>query len=659
MIIPSVAVSRAREELGVRLGSGEIAEDRVLEQVVALDPCDYLALMGVGKARQDAGDLAAAEQLYWRALEASPCSHEPYIALSHLLMERDEHSVLAISLFELGIRKILANDQVFEEFRSTKTEWSKEFPGEPDFTDKESLEEFVAAMAAQRAVEPRKVTDRLRPYRLIHELQVSPPDGAAHELVDRIVEEGESCWPLLVGVLRGWYNDQLPDGVDGPAIASLALLGEIGNPAALPALVEFCAIEDEALGNAANWAVERIAFRHAAEAIKAFRALATGADAVDRCSIARHLLTMPEASGKGEVLVALLENFEGIPKEHRDSLFLTAALCLLATKEPQGPEMLGAALERCSTLLKRKTRTACQQLLQMHASQPLPAPPVSHAPAASVYDLCCGEEEDENEEEDAEEEEETGESEDFQQPVQAAPKPGRNAPCWCGSGRKYKKCHLAADENAQKVDENPARTDDAPEALRRRISSFMDRAVKTGDFGKVLSMFFGKVPANFAPSTQDEEAFNDWLVHDYVLPGTGRTVIEEFLRKNESTLSDREREMASQWGKSRYTLVEVREVKRGVGLELSDLLLGETFFVYDKNTSNRAAPSDCLLVRVEEFDNRKALTGAVLHVARHASQPLRDWILADKKKSWFSWPQYLRNNSHRIRQKALELGGSG
>jgi len=22
---------------------------------------------------------------------------------------------------------------------------------------------------------------------------------------------------------------------------------------------------------------------------------------------------------------------------------------------------------------------------------------------------------------------------------------GRNAPCWCGSGKKYKKCHLTAD----------------------------------------------------------------------------------------------------------------------------------------------------------------------------------------------------------------------
>lgn len=27
-----------------------------------------------------------------------------------------------------------------------------------------------------------------------------------------------------------------------------------------------------------------------------------------------------------------------------------------------------------------------------------------------------------------------------------AMKPGRNDACWCGSGKKYKKCHLPGDE---------------------------------------------------------------------------------------------------------------------------------------------------------------------------------------------------------------------
>jgi hypothetical protein len=29
-------------------------------------------------------------------------------------------------------------------------------------------------------------------------------------------------------------------------------------------------------------------------------------------------------------------------------------------------------------------------------------------------------------------------------------KPGRNEPCWCGSGRKYKKCHLTEDDKETK-----------------------------------------------------------------------------------------------------------------------------------------------------------------------------------------------------------------
>ena len=29
--------------------------------------------------------------------------------------------------------------------------------------------------------------------------------------------------------------------------------------------------------------------------------------------------------------------------------------------------------------------------------------------------------------------------------------PGRNDECWCGSGKKYKKCHLAFDERLQSM----------------------------------------------------------------------------------------------------------------------------------------------------------------------------------------------------------------
>ena len=34
--------------------------------------------------------------------------------------------------------------------------------------------------------------------------------------------------------------------------------------------------------------------------------------------------------------------------------------------------------------------------------------------------------------------------------------PGRNALCWCGSGKKYKKCHLQADSEAEAARNRPS-----------------------------------------------------------------------------------------------------------------------------------------------------------------------------------------------------------
>ena len=36
------------------------------------------------------------------------------------------------------------------------------------------------------------------------------------------------------------------------------------------------------------------------------------------------------------------------------------------------------------------------------------------------------------------------------QPAPPAKKPGRNVPCWCGSGKKYNRCHLDADARAKR-----------------------------------------------------------------------------------------------------------------------------------------------------------------------------------------------------------------
>jgi preprotein translocase subunit SecA len=45
---------------------------------------------------------------------------------------------------------------------------------------------------------------------------------------------------------------------------------------------------------------------------------------------------------------------------------------------------------------------------------------------------------------------------------------GRNDPCWCGSGKKYKHCHMRQDMESQRGPVTAARPPQAPEQKRRR-----------------------------------------------------------------------------------------------------------------------------------------------------------------------------------------------
>ncbi|MGQ9708971.1 MAG: SEC-C metal-binding domain-containing protein [Anaerolineae bacterium] len=49
-----------------------------------------------------------------------------------------------------------------------------------------------------------------------------------------------------------------------------------------------------------------------------------------------------------------------------------------------------------------------------------------------------------------------------------ARKLGRNDPCWCGSGKKYKNCHLRQDEEAGRVPTVATRPPQTPGPRRRR-----------------------------------------------------------------------------------------------------------------------------------------------------------------------------------------------
>ena len=81
--------------------------------------------------------------------------------------------------------------------------------------------------------------------------------------------------------------------------------------------------------------------------------------------------------------------------------------------------------------LSRESRSSIRDIRREAPDGPLAAEPTD----ITIRQICC-------EEPDAGDDEE----ESVRPVVRPAPKPGRNDPCWCGSGKKYKKCHLDQDQ---------------------------------------------------------------------------------------------------------------------------------------------------------------------------------------------------------------------
>jgi hypothetical protein len=240
------------------------------------------------------------------------------------------------------------------------------------------------------------------------------------------------------------------------------------------------------------------------------------------------------------------------------------------------------------------------------------------------------------------------------EPVRRPMTRGRNDLCWCGSGRKYKKCHLESDEKSRPAQASPQQTTplgNAEEsALRRRLIEFATETLRKRGMEESLVAFLGSEP----PACIDDDSLSresvDWLIHDYTPPKLGHSIIQEFLKRSPGGLNLRQRKILEAWSRARYSIYEVQEVREGSGVQLKDLLVEDEFFVYDVSTSKRAALWDCSLARVEEFEGRHEFTAVMLTIPQPQLAPLKEWAIRERQRSGLDWDAFLRANSHRLRQ---------
>ena len=183
--------------------------------------------------------------------------------------------------------------------------------------------------------------------------------------------------------------------------------------------------------------------------------------------------------------------------------------------------------------------------------------------------------------------------EEFDEEPDEVSKVGRNDPCPCGSGKKYKRCCLPDDEEIGFLRS-------ATDNVLRKLGYFAFSQRFLEDFEIAFYIFWAEEYElyEFPYLSQSEQVhFTEWYFLDYFLDD-GRRIAEIFLQEMGDEVSSLERRALEDRLSSSPALYEVLEVEPGKGLRLKDIFSGEEYDVKERRGSRSLYKWDLVFTRV-------------------------------------------------------------
>jgi hypothetical protein len=192
---------------------------------------------------------------------------------------------------------------------------------------------------------------------------------------------------------------------------------------------------------------------------------------------------------------------------------------------------------------------------------------------------------------------------------------GRNEPCWCGSGRKYKKCHLGREQLplAERVD--------------WLYTKARQHALLNGWNDVLAEVGYERCRYTDDDPDAPAAAMADPLVMDAVLFEGG--AFEEFLEVRGSLLPDDERLLAEQWLRVERSVFEVEQVRRSQGVTVRDVRAGDTHEVREQAASRQLKPGQLICARVVPAGDSMQFFGGIEPIALHERDALIDLLDAE------------------------------
>jgi tetratricopeptide (TPR) repeat protein len=596
-------------------------------RAVAVDETAAVAWSLLGISLLDEGDSAGAIEAVWKALRTAPWNPMPYMLLSNALRESGIDKSTAYYATILGLRATAAHLEVPE---VVAEQFSKlDVPSDIDFEDP-AVYPLLAQTLEDHPPEgiERTMPESLVAYDLLVRLCMQARMEVQPEVLGRVRATPE-CIPLFRTSLREWTSQG--GSLSSPSLGLVAaVLGELDSPEVLHDLLQLCDSGDDTIFAHVNWAVWRLGQRLPVETLATFVEAIPSASASLRCALAEQLGSLPVTVNAESALRALLVD---LPDDDEAAYVVIAVSDALARRGHRSSSR--SAYAEGLKLLSGEARKWAEERVRKRDFTPrLVEEDITGYTLEEVcFDRLMMEEEEEEEDDDLEEGDEP--------PVV---RPGRNDPCWCGSGKKYKKCHLASDEEAPPTPDR-----------QRLLFDILEGAKKwqtNADIAAAKEQYFGMYSPHEIAETE-APAFFEWLIRDFRSLSSGRTAVEEFLRRRGHELTAADRRMVEAWRDSRYGVFEVQRVEEGKGVEIKDYFTDEHFFVHDVTSSKELVKWDCLLSRVEQIQGRWEFSGDGLNVPRMSLPRVLEFI--EKERGALSPSEFVRTSGGRIRREVLDL----
>jgi hypothetical protein len=234
---------------------------------------------------------------------------------------------------------------------------------------------------------------------------------------------------------------------------------------------------------------------------------------------------------------------------------------------------------------------------------------------------------------------------------------GRNHPCHCGSGKKYKHCHEAQDKAAAA---ETRRWESARQTLSRDMIAFAREKRFAESFAQGIELFWNKhYTLESADQMSQDEAlrFFDWFTFDYV-PADRPRLLEVYAAEKGAMRNEHEQKILADWqtaGPSSAYLVTAIEDEQ---LHLQDLFDESSCTVTSESGAREGQVGQVLLAHLVTIRDQLCFSGASVclpgETASEIQATLRSAFEAYRaEQPEASWSEFLRARSYLLNHLGL------